>query len=102
MIQNLPAKWDIEADVASIGSGIAGLSATLVLGRRDQIGGVTDLAMDGAWFPKTHLARELGIDDSAESGLRDLKRLPIGMGHVHPDGWHAADKPSGWASEKIA
>ena len=29
MIRNLPEKWDLEADVVSIGSGIGGLSAAI-------------------------------------------------------------------------
>jgi 3-oxosteroid 1-dehydrogenase len=90
MIRNLPAKWDLEADVVSIGSGIGGLSAAitahdhgaraLVLERSDQVGGVTALSLGEVWVAGNHHARALGIEDSAESGFRYLKRLSMNYG----------------------
>ena len=54
MLNNLPARWDIEVDLVAIGSGIGGLSAAItahesglsavVLERSDQVGGVTALS----------------------------------------------------------
>ena len=91
MIRNLPAKWDLEADVVSVGSGIGGLAAAitahdhgvsaLVLERSDQVGGVTALSMGEVWVAGNHHARALGIKDSSESGYRYLKRLAMGYGN---------------------
>ena len=86
MIQNLPTKWDLEADVVAIGSGIGGLSAAitaqqhgasaLVLERSGQVGGVTALSMGEVWIPGNHHAVQLGIQDSTQSGFRYLQRDP--------------------------
>ena len=88
MIRNLPAKWDLEADVVSIGSGGGGLSAAitahdhgaraLVLERSDQVGGVTALSMGEVWVAGNHHSLSLGLKDSPESGFRYLKRLSMG------------------------
>jgi len=90
VIQNLPAKWDLEADVVAIGSGIGGLAAAitahdhgakaLVLERSDQVGGVTALSMGEVWVAGNHHAHALGIEDSPESGFRYLKRLSMDYG----------------------
>ena len=90
MINNLPPHWDLEADVVAIGSGIGGLSAAItahengasaiVLERSDQVGGVTALSMGEVWVAGNHHAAELGIEDSADSGFRYLKRLSMGYG----------------------
>jgi 3-oxosteroid 1-dehydrogenase len=91
MIRNLPAAWDIETDLVAIGSGIGGLSAAitahdqgakaLVLERSEQVGGVTALSMGEVWVAGNHHAAALGLDDSAESGFRYLKRLSMGYGN---------------------
>ncbi|MBW8753601.1 MAG: FAD-dependent oxidoreductase [Sphingomonadales bacterium] len=90
IINNLPAKWDIEADLVAIGSGIGGLSSAItahdhgasaiVLERSDQVGGVTALSQGQVWVPGNHLAGELGIEDSPDSGFRYLQRLSMGYG----------------------
>ena len=90
MLNNLPEKWDLEADLVTIGSGIGGLGAAitahdhgisaLVLERSDQLGGVTALSMGEVWVAGNHLAAELGIEDSADSGFRYLKRLSMDYG----------------------
>ena len=90
MIRNLPEKWDLEADVVAIGSGIGGLAAAItahengasaiVLERSEQVGGVTALSQGQVWIAGNHHARELGIEDSAESGFRYLKRLSMDYG----------------------
>src|SRR5580704_6363267 len=90
MIRNLPAKWDLEADVVSIGSGIGGLSAAitahdhganaLVLERSNEVGGVTALSLGELWVAGNHHALGLGIKDSPESGFRYLKRLSMDYG----------------------
>src|SRR5262245_42181392 len=91
MIRNLPAKWDLEADLVSIGSGVGGLASAitahdhgasaLVLERADQVGGVTALSMGEVWVAGNHHALSLGIKDSPESGFRYLKRLAMGYGN---------------------
>jgi len=90
LINNLPEHWDDNVDLISIGSGIGGLSAAiaahdhgatvLVLERSPQVGGVTALSQGQVWIPGNHHARDLGIEDSAESGFRYLKRLSMGYG----------------------
>lgn len=90
MIRNAPENWDIEADFVSIGSGIGGLSAAItahelgldavVLERAEQVGGVTALSMGEVWVAGNHHAADLGIEDSAESGFRYLKRLSMDYG----------------------
>lgn len=90
MINNMPEKWDMEADVVSVGSGGAGLTAAItavdhgvsamVLERSDQVGGVTAYSMGEVWIPGNHLATQLGINDSFESGYRYVKQLSMGYG----------------------
>jgi 3-oxosteroid 1-dehydrogenase len=90
MLNNLPPQWDMEFDVVAIGSGIGGLSAAItahdhgakavVLERSGQVGGVTALSQGQVWVPGNHLARELGIEDSPDSGFRYLQRLSMGYG----------------------
>jgi len=90
MLRNVPGKWDLEADVVSIGSGIGGLSAAitaheqgagaLVLERSEQVGGVTALSMGEVWVAGNHHAAELGVEDSVDSGFRYLKRLSMDYG----------------------
>jgi 3-oxosteroid 1-dehydrogenase len=90
MIHNLPAKWDIEADVVSIGSGGGGLTAAitahdhgasaLVLECAEAIGGVTAFSMGEVWIPGHHLMAAAGIRDSAESGYRYVRKLSLGHG----------------------
>lgn len=90
MIRNIPAQWDLQADVVSIGSGGGGLSAAItahdhgasamVLERTDQVGGVTAYSLGEVWVPGNHLAAAAGIKDSAESGYRYIKRLSMDYG----------------------
>ena len=90
LISNLPERWDMEADLVAVGSGIGGLSAAItaqdnglsaiVLERADQLGGVTALSLGECWVPGNHLEAALGIEDSPESGFRYLKRLAMGYG----------------------
>jgi 3-oxosteroid 1-dehydrogenase len=90
MINNLPAKWDMEADLVSVGSGGGGLAAAItahdhgasavILERADMIGGVTAYSMGEVWIPGNHLAAKQGVQDSPESGFRYVKRLSMGYG----------------------
>ncbi|CAN7615293.1 FAD-binding protein [Phenylobacterium sp. LjRoot219] len=88
MIRNLPARWDLEADVVAVGSGIGGLAAaitshdhgatSLVLERAEQVGGVTAYSLGEVWVPGNRHARALGIEDSVESGVRYVNQLSMG------------------------
>ncbi|MEO7385175.1 MAG: FAD-binding protein [Novosphingobium sp.] len=90
MISNLPAQWDLEADLVAIGSGGGGLCAAitaadhglsaLVLEKSDELGGVTAYSMGEVWIPGNHHAAAAGIKDSAESGERYVKSLAMGFG----------------------
>lgn len=90
LLNNLPDRWDVEADVVAIGSGVGGLSAAItahdkgasaiVLERSGQVGGVTALSQGQVWIPGNHLAQEMGIEDSSDSGFRYLQRLSMGYG----------------------
>jgi 3-oxosteroid 1-dehydrogenase len=89
-IRNLPERWDEEADLVAIGSGIGGLSAAIaahdnglkviVLERSGQVGGVTALSQGQVWVCGNHLAQNIGIEDSPDSGFRYLQRLSMGYG----------------------
>jgi 3-oxosteroid 1-dehydrogenase len=88
MIRNVPATWDLEADLVAVGSGGGGLGAAitahdhgasaLVLERAEQIGGVTAFSMGEVWIPGNHVAS--GNGDTAESGYRYIKSLSLGYG----------------------
>lgn len=90
MINNLPEKWDIEADVVAVGSGGGGLGAAitahdhgasaLVLERSDMLGGVTAYSMGEVWIAGNHHELALGIKDSPDSGYNYIKRLSMGYG----------------------
>jgi 3-oxosteroid 1-dehydrogenase len=90
IISNVPERWDLEADVVALGSGIGGLSAAitahdhgasaLVLERADKVGGVTALSLGEVWVPGNRHELALGIEDSPESGFRYLKRLSMDYG----------------------
>lgn len=92
MIRNLPARWDLDADVVAIGSGGGGLSAAitahdhgasaLVLERSQQVGGVTAYSMGEVWIPGNHLASAAGITDSQQSGFRYIRQLAMGYADV--------------------
>ena len=90
MLNNLPAKWDMAAELVAIGSGIGGLSSAitahdhglsaLVLERSDQVGGVTALSMGEVWVAGNHHEAAIGVEDSPDSGFRYLKRLSMDYG----------------------
>ncbi|WP_457966926.1 FAD-dependent oxidoreductase [Arthrobacter sp. D1-29] len=76
-------------DVVVLGSGAAGLTAALasavdgatvaVYEKAALLGGTTALSGAGIWIPDNGPARELGIEDSHESGLEYLLSLSKGM-----------------------
>src|SRR5688572_28170658 len=85
---DVPKRWDLEYDLVAVGSGAGGLGAAItaadcgasavVLEKSDQVGGVTAYSMGEVWVPGNHLAQELGIEDSPESGFRYVKQLGAG------------------------
>jgi succinate dehydrogenase/fumarate reductase flavoprotein subunit len=80
--------WDIEADVAVLGSGGAGLTAAIlahdhgarvaVLERSGKIGGTTAVSGGGVWVPLNHHMAETGAGDSREEALAYCKTLTAG------------------------
>ncbi len=90
MIGKIPERWDLEADLVSIGSGGGGLAAaitaqdhglsSMVLERSDEVGGVTAYSMGEVWIPGNHLAAQLDIEDNLESGFRYVSSLAMGFG----------------------
>src|SRR5258706_5974688 len=90
VIRGLPGKWDIEVDLAAIGSGLGGLAApitahdnglsAIVLERSGEVGGVTATSQGQVWIAGNHLAGAAGIEDSVDSGFRYLKRLSMDYG----------------------
>ncbi len=82
-------KWDLEVDVAVVGSGGAALTAAIVahdhgaqvvvLERSDKVGGTTALSGGGVWIPLNHHLAEVGITDSREEALAYCKRLAAGV-----------------------
>ena len=81
-------RWDLEVDVAVVGSGGAGLTAAIlahdngarvaVLERSDKIGGTTAVSGGGIWVPLNHHMAEAGVQDSREEALDYCKRLAAG------------------------
>jgi 3-oxosteroid 1-dehydrogenase len=85
-----PARWDIEVDFVSIGSGIGGLAgaitahdhrlSAIVLEKSGLVGGVTAYSFGELWVAANHLQAARGIEDSLESGLRYVEWLSMGFG----------------------
>ena len=51
-----------------------------MLERSDHVGRRDRTSQGQVWVAGNHLARELGIEDSPESGFRYLQRLSMGYG----------------------
>ena len=58
MIRNLPAKWDLEVDVVSVGSGIGGLAAAITAHDHGARAAVTRVAMSASlnWIASNSLS----------------------------------------------
>lgn len=86
-------KWDLEVDVVSVGSGLAGLGAAIVahdagkkavvLEKARKLGGVCGYSGGEVFLPNNHLQAAAGISDSRERGLEYLKFL--GAGYEDPE-----------------
>ena len=85
----LPQRWDLEVDVAVLGSGASGTTAAIlaadsgaevaVLERAEAVGGTTALSGGVLWLPNNHHMAEAGIEDSREDALAYLNSLSLGM-----------------------
>ena len=85
----LPERWDLEVDVAVLGSGASGTTAAILasdngaevalLERAEVVGGTTALSGGVLWIPNNHHMAEAGIEDSREDALAYLDSLSLGM-----------------------
>jgi 3-oxosteroid 1-dehydrogenase len=81
-------KWDVEADVVAIGSGLGGLGAAIVahdgkkrvvvIEKARKLGGICAYSGGEVFLPANHLQAAAGISDSREEGLRYLAFLAGG------------------------
>ncbi len=85
----LPERWDLEVDVAVLGSGASATTAAILasdngaevalLERADVVGGTTAISGGVLWIPNNHHMAEAGIEDSREDALAYLDSLSLGM-----------------------
>ena len=85
----LPDRWDLEVDVAVLGSGATALTAAILasdggaeaalLERAETVGGTTALSGGVLWLPNNHHMAEAGIPDSREDALAYLHSLSLGV-----------------------
>ena len=88
MITQIPTKWDLETDVVVLGSGGAGLVATILAADNDAktvllekaplLGGTTGVSGGMPWIPLNDHMADLEVEDSREEALTYLKRLTCG------------------------
>jgi 3-oxosteroid 1-dehydrogenase len=81
-------KWDVEADVVAIGSGLGGLGAAIVthdnkrravvIEKARKLGGIGAYSGGEVFVPANHLQAAAGIEDSRDEGLRYLQFLAAG------------------------
>lgn len=86
-------KWDVEADVVAVGSGLGGLGAAIVahdagkravvLEKAGKLGGICAYSGGEVFLPGNHLQAAAGIADSREAGLEYLRFL--GAGYADPE-----------------
>ena len=85
----LPQRWDLEVDVAVLGSGASATTAAILasdngaevalLERAETVGGTTAISGGVLWIPNNHHMAEAGIEDSREDALAYLDSLSLGM-----------------------
>ena len=85
----LPERWDLEVDVAVLGSGASATTAAILaadngaevalLERAEMVGGTTAISGGVLWVPNNHHMAEAGIEDSREDALAYLDSLSLGM-----------------------
>jgi len=85
---SVPEKWDLEVDLAVVGSSSGGLTAackahelgltTVVLEKAATLGGGTAFSGGVIWIPCNHHMVEEGIPDSREAALEHIRYLKSG------------------------
>ncbi|MBW1902454.1 MAG: FAD-binding protein [Deltaproteobacteria bacterium] len=85
-----PDKWDFETDFVSIGSGIGGMTAAIVvhdLGKKavvlekaPKLGGVSAYSAGQLFLPNNHKMKEAGLVDSDEDAMKYFEFLGNGYG----------------------
>ena len=85
----IPERWDLEVDVAVLGSGASATTAAILaadngaevalLERAETVGGTTAISGGVLWLPNNHHMAEAGIEDSREDALAYLDSLSLGM-----------------------
>src|SRR4029079_18111819 len=86
------SKWDIDADLVVVGSGIGGMTAAItahdlglrvvVLEKAAKLGGVSAYSGGEVFVPDNHVMRRDGLADSAEAGREYFRWL--GAGYADP------------------
>ena len=85
-----PAKWDLEVDVVSVGSGLGGVGAaivahdlgarTAILEKAPKLGGVCAYGGGEVFVPANPKMLALGLEDTPEDGRRYFEFLTAGYG----------------------
>jgi 3-oxosteroid 1-dehydrogenase len=83
-----PARWDLEADVVSIGSGLGGLTAAIVahdqgascvvLEKAGKLGGLSGFGGGEVFVPANHKMKELGLADTLDEGRKYYEFIAAG------------------------
>jgi 3-oxosteroid 1-dehydrogenase len=84
-VAEVPARWDLEVDVACVGSGLGAVTAAIrahdagaravILEKAPKLGGVCAYSGGEVFVPDNYKMRELGIPDSEEAGRAYLRFL---------------------------
>jgi len=84
-----PARWDLEADLVAVGSGLGAICASIaardlgqevvVLEKAPKLGGVCAYGGGEVFVPNSHKMREQGIEDSDEAGRAYFEFLAAGF-----------------------
>ncbi len=84
-----PARWDLEVDWVSVGSGLGGVCSAIaahdrgarcvILEKAPRLGGLSGFGGGEVFVPNNHKMRELGIEDSDAAGRRYLEFLAAGF-----------------------
>lgn len=84
----VPATWDLEVDIVSVGSSTGGFSGaiighdlglkTVLLEKSSALGGGTALSGGVFWIPYNHHMLAAGIQDSREEALAHVRGISLG------------------------